>query len=53
MSYLGEIGLCDGISPWKEMSVDNLPFDPVHKQKLQKLLTIAASSTQTKNEPGF
>ena len=36
--------MCDGISPWKEMSVDDVPFDPDHKNKLQNLLTIATSS---------
>lgn len=45
LSYLDELGVCDGISQWKKMSVDGQPFDPVHKDKLQKLLVLAASSS--------
>ena len=44
LSYICELGVCDGISPWKTNSVDNLPFDPHHKNKLQHLLAIATSS---------
>ncbi|XP_068729221.1 D-glutamate cyclase, mitochondrial-like isoform X1 [Montipora capricornis] len=53
LSYLGEIGVCDGISQKKKMSVDNLPFDPVHKHMLQKLLTIAAPSSLSSGEHDF
>lgn len=48
LSYLNEIGVCDGISKEKKMSVDDQPFDPVHKSKLQRLLVIAASSSCSK-----
>lgn len=39
------LGVCDGISQKRELSVDGQPFHPVHKDKLQKLLTLAASPT--------
>lgn len=35
------LGVCDGILQKREMSVDGQPFHPVHKEKLQRLLTIA------------
>jgi len=38
-----QLGVCDGISQRREMSVDGQPFHPVHKDKLQKLFTLAAS----------
>lgn len=43
LRFLVELGVCDGISQRKEMSVDGQPFHPVHKDKLQKLFTLAAS----------
>ena len=49
--YLGEIGVCDGISQWKKMSVDDQPFDPVHKDKLQKLLSLAIGGQSSILDP--
>ena len=43
-----ELGVCDGISPEKKMSVDGLPFDPVHSEKLEQLLSIASSQSTPK-----
>lgn len=37
------LGVCDGILQRKEMSVDGQPFHPVHKDKLQRLLTLATA----------
>ena len=35
------LGVCDGILQKREMSVDGQPFHLVHKEKLQRLWTIA------------
>lgn len=35
------LGVCDGILQRREVSVDGQPFHPVHKEKLQRLLTLA------------
>ena len=51
LSFLGEMGVRDGISQEKKMSVDNQPFDPVHKNKLQKLLSLAIGGQSSILDP--
>ena len=42
LKFIVQLGVCDGISQRREMSVDGQPFHPVHKDKLQKLFSLAA-----------